>query len=99
MKKTVCFALAALLAASASAQQAAQPHPADPKAGGSMRPYESSLRDYRPYVEPEVGRWREANQDAGRLGGHAGHTRKETEAAKPAGKAPAKGHDHHGGSK
>ena len=100
MKRTACFALAALLAAGAAAQDSARPHPADPKAGGNARPYEPVLRDYRPYAEPETGRWREANQEAGRLGGHAGHTRKAAEAPKPADKAPAGGHGaHHGGHK
>ena len=73
MLKTICFTLAALFAGSAAAQNAAPPDPADPKAAVPLRPYESVFKDYRPYADPEVARWREANAELGRLGGHAGN--------------------------
>ena len=67
------FLLAAFIAGSAAAQAPARPDPADPKAAVSSRPYESAFEDYRPYVDPEVARWRESNEEMGRLGGHIGH--------------------------
>jgi len=65
------FALAALVAGSAAAQAPARPDPADPKAGA--RAYESAFKGYRPYNDPELVRWREANEEMGRLNGHIGH--------------------------
>ena len=92
MTKTLGFFLAATLAASAAAQQAARPDPADPKAPGASRSHESAFKDYRPYADPAVGRWREANQEAGRLGGHAGHLPPATKgSAKPETKGHAPG--------
>ncbi len=73
MLKTTCFMLAACFAGSAAAQNFARPDPADPKLTVPARPYESAFKDYRPYVDPEVARWREANEEMGRLGGHVGH--------------------------
>ena len=73
MLKTICFTLAAWLAGSAVAQTSARSDPADSKAIVPARPYESAFKDYRPYVDPDVARWREANEAMGRLGGHVGH--------------------------
>jgi hypothetical protein len=98
MKRTACLLAAALWAAGTAAQSPARPHPADARAEPAARPYESSFRDYRPYTEADAGRWREANESVGRLGGHAGHTRKADEAG-PAPKPAAKGHAGHGGHK
>jgi hypothetical protein len=95
MKKTACFALAALFAASAAAQESTRPHPADPKVGLPSPTYESALRDYRPYVNPQVRPWREANQEVGKSGGHAGHSRKDDAVDKSAAKPPAAGHGMH----
>ena len=76
MLKTVCFMLAACVASSATAQTAARPDPADPKAAVPARPYEPVFKDYRPYLDPEVSRWRQSNEEMGRLGGHVGHVPK-----------------------
>ena len=98
MLKTVCFTLSACIAGSAAAQSSARPDPADPKVVEPVRAYESAFRDYRPYVDPEVARWRESNEEMGRLGGHVGHLPKTSDAmAKPAAKAPAG--SSHGGHK
>lgn len=74
------------VATTAVAQTAPQRDPADPKQGASAAPaHESVLRDYRPYTDPEVGRWRQRNDEVGRLGGHMGHLPHKPEAAqKPA---------------
>jgi|GEM_PF-2946932 len=71
LKKTV-FALAAAYAAGAAAQQAARPDPADPAAATKATVYEPALKDYRPYADPALARWREANEEVRRLGGHRG---------------------------
>lgn len=57
-------ALAATQSASVSEQAKPQPLPA----------YRSPLNEYRPYRADEPLRsWKEANDEAGRLGGHMGH--------------------------
>ncbi|MFY9315925.1 MAG: hypothetical protein WAO95_10240 [Burkholderiales bacterium] len=74
MLKKTAIALAALAASAAAAQVPARPDPADPKAGGAIRPtYESAFKGYRPYADPAIARWRTSNEEAGRLGGHMGH--------------------------
>lgn len=67
-------ALATLVAAGAFAQAPARPDPADPKTAAFARPaYQSAFKDYRPHKEAEAGRWRESNEEMGRLRGHIGH--------------------------
>ena len=97
MLKTICFALSTCIAGSATAQSSVRPDPADPKTVVPVRPYESTFKDYRPYADAEAARWRETNDEMGRLGGHVGHVPKSSDAAaKPAAKAPApSGHGGH----
>ena len=98
MLKTICFTLAACFAGSAAAQNPARPGPTDPKAPVPARPYESVFKDYRPYADADVARWRETNEEMGRLGGHVGHVSKSSAAtSKPAAKAPPQ--SGHGGHK
>lgn len=85
MHNTIAFALAACFAASAAAQHRARPGPADPEASAPARAYDSAFKDYRPYTDPDLARWREANEEVGRLGGHIGHAGR----VKPAPKPPA----------
>ena len=99
MNWKISFALAALAASGAAyAQNVARPDPADPKTAAMDRPYESAFKDYRPYREAEVGRWREANEEMGRIGGHRGHVPGQgtghATPVKPAAPAP-KGHGGH----
>ena len=96
MHRTTLFTLAACFAGSAAAQTATRPDPADSKAAVPARAYESAFKDYRPYADPEVARWRQANEEMGRLGGHVGHVPREIGPARPGAKpsAPA-GHGGH----
>ncbi len=99
MNRTTCFALAACVAGSAVAQAPARPDPGDRKATAPARPaYESAFKGYRPYADPEVARWRESNEEMGRLKGHIGHV---PDSVPPAGAVPASksGHAGHGGQK
>ncbi len=73
MLKTVCFTLAACIAGSVAAQMPKRPDPADPKAAAPARPYESVFKSYRAYSDPDLARWREVNDEMGRLNGHVGH--------------------------
>ena len=92
MLKTICYMLAVCVAGSAAAQATARPDPADPKAAVPARPYESAFKDYRPYADPEVSRWRQSNEEMGRLGGHVGHVPKaQGPTVQPAAKPPAQG--------
>lgn len=88
MKQWIVLPLA--LAAGAALAQA-RPDPSDPKAAVKDRPYESAFKDYRPYRDSEAGRWREANEEVGRLGGHQGHVPQAPSSAKPGAKPPAGG--------
>lgn len=97
MPKKMLFALAAAFAAGAASEQTARPHPADPTADVKASAYESALKDYRPWSEPELARWREVNEEVRRLGGHPGHV---PQSALPRGAAPGSGkpaaHPSHG---
>lgn len=97
MPRKTLFALAAAFAAGAAAEQNAQPHPAEPTAAVKANAYESPLKDYRPWSEPELARWREVNEEVRRLGGHPGHV---PQSAPPRGAAPETGkpaaHPSHG---
>ncbi len=97
MLKATCFVLAAILAGSAAAQTAARPDAADPKAAAPAQPYESAFKGYKPYIDSDIARWREVNEDVGRLNGHVGHVpRQSGPAANPGAKPPAPtGHGAH----
>lgn len=97
MPKKTLIALAACFAGSAAAQTTGWPDVTDPKAAAPARPYESAFKDYKPYADPEVSRWREVNENVGRLNGHVGHVPRQPEAAtRPGTKPPAPaGHGAH----
>lgn len=97
MLKIFFFTLAACVASSVSAQNSTRPNPVDPKAAVPVLPYESAFKDYRPYVDPEIARWRESNREIGRLGGRVGHMPQATGAAgEPPANAPVPaGHGGH----
>ncbi len=105
MFKKTAFVLAAAIAGSAIAQVTARPDPADPKAPAApstapapSRPaYESAFKDYRPHSDPAVTRWRESNEEMGRLKGHVGHVPGSVPPA--ASQAPKSGPAGHGGHK
>jgi len=82
MRSALPFLLLAGFASTVAAQQAAPRDPANPAAPVPKPAYESAFAGYRPWTEPAPGRWREANEEVRRLGGHAGHV-------KPPAKAPA----------
>lgn len=84
MRNLVVGLLLAFFASAAAAQQSARPDPADPSARSPKPVYQSAFADYRPWAEPEVARWRELNDEVGRLGGHVGHAGRAKPAPKPA---------------
>ena len=97
MQKFVYAVLAASVAGAALAQHPARPDPAAAKTRVPVRTYESAFKDYRSYAEPEVARWRELNEQAGRLGGHVGQVPQQPgTSSKPGAKPPAPaGHGAH----
>jgi hypothetical protein len=97
MHKKTLLALAACFAASAAAQTAVRPDASDPKAAAPARPYESAFKDYKRYTDVEVSRWREVNDEVGRLNGHIGHVPQQPGAvARPGTQPPAPaGHGGH----
>jgi hypothetical protein len=76
----VCILL--VFVAGAAAAQSAHPDPSVASVRTPKPVYDSAFAGYRGWVDPERARWREANDEVGRLSGHAGHV-------KPARKAPA----------
>jgi len=98
MLRTTCFVLAASFAGSAIGQAAVRPDPSAPKASAPVRPYVSAFEGYRPYVDPDIARWRQVNDEVGKLKGHTGHVPPQAgAAAKSEAKPPAQGS--HGGHK
>ena len=90
MQKRLLFCTMVLASSMAAAQTAARLDPADPKAAAPVRGYESAFKGYRPYADEEAGRWRESNEEMGRLGGHQGHLPQSAAAPpKPGAKPPA----------
>ncbi|GGC01665.1 hypothetical protein GCM10007205_08630 [Oxalicibacterium flavum] len=72
------FLLPALLAATAVVHAEGSRHadPADASQAGALPPYRSAFDNYLPHTDPSspsLERWRAANDEVGRLGGHAGH--------------------------
>ena len=92
MQKAKVFVLLACASGFAVAQAPARPDASDPKAPAPAQRYESAFKDYRPYVDPDIARWREVNDEVGRLNGHVGHVpRQPGSASKPGAKPPAAG--------
>ena len=72
--RIIVFAVPALLfAGSAAAQDAGRTNPLDPQAKVPSVEFRSAFEGYRPFVEQERRDWREANEEVGAAGSHAGH--------------------------
>lgn len=99
--RIIVFALPAfLLAGAAPAQDAVRTNPLDPRAKVAPVEFRSAFEGYRPFVEQERRDWREANEEVGAAGGHAGLQPGQgagEQSSKPQpGKAASTGHqDHH----
>lgn len=63
---------AAVVMPAALAQQAGRPLPSDPTIAVHPAKYESAFGGYVPYSEQKVAPWKEINDEAARIGGHAG---------------------------
>jgi hypothetical protein len=71
------IALAALAAGTATAQTGSRPDPADPQARAPAPVYRSAFEGFR-RIEPEPrSNWRDANEQAARIGGHIGILREQ----------------------
>jgi hypothetical protein len=96
MYKGILVALTAAVAATGTAQTAPKPDPADPKARAPSVEYRSAFSEYRPYAEPELASWRDANEEVA-SSGSVGHgaaggeekTKQPAKTEKPAAKPPA----------
>jgi hypothetical protein len=91
MSKAVLFVPALVVAGVVAAQNAEPPNAHDPKAKVPPVEHRSAFEGYQRYSEPEVSRWRERNDEVGRVGGHVGMHRQQGGASKPAPKPPAHG--------
>lgn len=72
MKHAHWLLLAALAAGNAGGKEEKRPDPADPHASVPVSPYRSVFEGYRSLEEPKAVPWREANEEAARIGGHLG---------------------------
>jgi hypothetical protein len=73
MRIAVLAVPALLLAGTAVAQDAGRRNPLDPQAEVPPVQFRSAFEGYRPFVDQEKRDWREANDEVGAAGGHAGH--------------------------
>jgi len=99
MQKIYAAMLCALYAGGAAAQDAPRPAPTGATKSGGAPAYESAFRDYRPYVDPELARWREANDEMARLKGHVGHLPATVRPGGSSTSAKPPAHTGHGGAK
>ncbi|WP_332814032.1 hypothetical protein [Ramlibacter sp.] len=75
-----------LLAATAAGPAGAQPDPAPASPPG----YRSAFEHYRPFGDPPVASWKDANDTVGRIGGWKAYAQEASGPARPAA-APAQG--------
>ncbi len=66
------IALVALATGAASAQTGTRPDPADPQARAPAPVYRSAFEGFRRLESGQRPNWREANEEAARVGGHIG---------------------------
>lgn len=83
MKHAYLVLLAALAAGTASGQSGKQADPADSQARVPAAPYRSAFEGYRSLEEPKRIPWRNANEEAARVGGHLGILREQAARGKP----------------
>jgi hypothetical protein len=72
MKHAHWLLLAAFAAGNAVGKDQKRPDPADPRASVPSTPYRSDFEGYRSLEEAKRTPWREANDEAARIGGHVG---------------------------
>jgi len=72
MKHVPWYLLAALAAGTATAQIPARPDPTNPAARVPAPTYRSAFEGFRRLEETPRTGWREANDEAARIGGHLG---------------------------
>jgi len=77
MKHTYWLLLAAFAAGNAVAQDRKRPDPAEAQAPVPASSYRSVFEDYRNLEEPKPIAWRDANDEAARVGGHIGILREQ----------------------
>lgn len=102
------FAVSALLALPAMAQNNTSAPPPQSVAAPTPLPYTSALQGYQPFVDEKVRSWKESNDTVGKIGGWRAYAKEaaepeakssQTPAASPvaAPKAPAAPADPHAG--
>ena len=69
-----------LLAASLGTAQVSAQNSADPPA---PPPYRSALEGYQPYTDEKIVNWKEANDNAGRIGGWREYAKEASESKTP----------------
>ena len=73
MKNIIFLALAGIAASAADAQTSAPRDPLDSRTHVPAVQYRSAFEGYQPYRDPAIAKWRDANDEVGDIGGHAGH--------------------------
>jgi hypothetical protein len=71
------IALAAFVAGAAFAQTGKRADPADPEARTPPPAYRSAFEGFRRIEQDQRATWREANEEAARIGGHVGILREQ----------------------
>jgi hypothetical protein len=76
--RNTIFWFAAVLPLPAFGQQLTHSDPTDAAAPAAAISYESAFSNYTPDLEVKPAGWRQVNDEAGQVGGHAGHMRGAT---------------------
>ena len=89
LRASACRLLGSIALAMSFAEAAAAQSAAQPTAPANTTMYRSAFDGYRPWSDAARGNWRAANDEAFRLGGHAGHLRGRGAAAAESGAGTA----------
>jgi hypothetical protein len=91
MQRLVVISLAFVGASAAQAQADSPRQPTDPRLAAPTPQYRSAFADYQAYREPEVGNWRQANEEVKSAEGQGEHGAKAETEGKPPAKPAASG--------
>ena len=71
--RTAFLLLSLGVVAGCGAPAPARPDAENPRAAVSAVEYRSAFEGYRPFADPELADWRQANEGVGAAGAHGGH--------------------------
>lgn len=73
MTRAIILAISALALAGCAGSRPQAPDPRQPQSSVTPLEYRSAFDGYRPFADRDLANWRQANEEVGTAGGHAGH--------------------------